>query len=279
MAFCFMLFGFFGTIISTSVILRWKQQQEQQQHNIIKNNFIFNANYHQYSASNSPSPLPPLPQYNTTYYLQRNRLLQPQHLNTQVILDWDDTLFPTSWTLLNMQNGKTNRALINEQQWKQLQALNTAVIQLFLLLIQLFGASNVCIVTNAKMSWFESSCLMYKQKFLGVRDLIVNAYNIQVISAMDSHARQKASAFMDVLGCKPHINRVVSIGDSSDEYEAVHSVCSVLNVTAKRSMSYYRFKLLQNPSLCAMTKQLNAIKAMDFAMIASKQYDDSYHFK
>ena len=80
---------------------------------------------------------------------------------------------------------------MEEHIWKQLAALNTAVIQLLLLLIQLFGASNVCIVTNAKMSWWNESCLMYKQKFVGVRDLIVNAYKIQVVSAHDSYSRQK----------------------------------------------------------------------------------------
>ena len=84
---------------------------------------------------------------------------------------------------------------------------------------------------------------------------------------------------MDILGHKAQINRVVSIGDSTDEYDAVHSVCSVLRVTAKRSMSYYRFKLLENPSLNAMTKQLNAIKALDFNQIASSGCDESYQFK
>jgi len=195
------------------------------------------------------------------------------------LLDWDDTLFPTAYTLLNMKNGRTNSHFLDEYDWAQLQELTHTVLHLLLYFIELFGASNICIVTAAKLSWWNESCLMYKKLYAEIRNIIVNTYQIRVISAFDSYQRQKSSAFMDVLKDKYNINQVISIGDSKDEYNAIHSVCSVLRVTAKRSINYYRFKLIDAPSLNAMIKQLHSIKKLDYHSISKQNIDRSYTFK
>eukprot|EP00484_Ammonia_sp_Unknown_P014801 CAMPEP_0197072886 /NCGR_PEP_ID=MMETSP1384-20130603/210322_1 /TAXON_ID=29189 /ORGANISM="Ammonia sp." /LENGTH=523 /DNA_ID=CAMNT_0042511707 /DNA_START=85 /DNA_END=1656 /DNA_ORIENTATION=- len=198
---------------------------------------------------------------------------------TQIILDWDDTLFPTAYTLLNMNQGVCSSDKLTDGEWKQLQELMQTVSCILLLFVHLFGSDNVAIVTNAKLHWFFESCQIYKSLYAPIKYLLVDLYQIRVISAHDSYSRQKSSAFRDVLSDKKNIHRVICIGDSNEEYDAIENVCQVLRITAKRSISYYRFKLLESPSLNAMIKQLRCIKKFDFFAISRDTHDQSYHFK
>eukprot|EP01084_Bolivina_argentea_P064888 118287_1 len=340
LAFCFCLFGFFGTIISTTVFLKWQTQRSGDDHDQDEdghshsdmihptsqphkpqpmqthfyqsqsNRNTFAAHHHMYNpqanqylpqhtpqlshyhtvptASHTPLPVCARtnPAYHRSYLLLPHTHYQPNPhhqmhgiRNTQIILDWDDTLFPTAYTLLNMKNGTTNSKYIDDCSWRQLEALTNTVLRLLITFVNLFGANNVCIVTNAKLSWWNDSCLLYKQLFSNIRKLVVNTYNIKVISAYDLYKRKKTSAFMDVLSNKHNISQVICIGDSNDEYEAIDSVCSVLRIAGKKSINYYRFKLLEMPSLDAMIRQLESIKKLDYYAISKQRHDQSYTFK
>ena len=158
-----------------------------------------------------------------------------------------------------------------------MSALTQRVYALLLLYISLFGAHNICIVTNAKHSWFTQSCRLYNEIYQKIRCLL---RNISVISAFDLYHSQKHCAFMDLLRNKYGINRVICIGDSEDEYTAIDSVCDCLRTSAniKRSINYFRFKLLESPSLNAMIKQLTKIERLDYSLIATQSYDQSFTF-
>jgi len=204
--------------------------------------------------------------------------------HTQVILDWDDTLFPTAFTQFQLQRGVRSSTHMATSDVAQLKLLNSSVLNLLYGFIQLFGASNVCIVSNARAQWLRESCLLYSRLYGEVLDVLVRLYRIEVISAHDRYGCKKAMAFMDVLRAKRQISQVICIGDSFEEYEAIHSVCSVFRSASagsprKRNIHYYRLKLLESPSLDAMIRQLDAIQQLDFAVVTSQHFDRSFEFQ
>ena len=199
--------------------------------------------------------------------------------NTQIILDWDDTLFPTAYTLLKMSHDsdKVNLNLVAKSDWKRLQELNNLVLYILFMFIELVGANNLVIVTNAKYEWFHQSCSLYRDLYAQVHKFCTT--RITVISAHDDYNHKKSCAMMDVMNRKPEIQKVVCIGDSIEEYDAIHSVCEVLKITRRRTLNYYRFKLLETPSLNAMITQWTAIKALDYYSISKEKQNRSHQFK
>ena len=77
--------------------------------------------------------------------------------------------------------------------------------------IKYFGSNNICIVTNAKIKWFNDSCLLYNK-------LLVIRFDINIISANDKYLRNKLYAFYNILSKKNklNINEIICIGDSFD---------------------------------------------------------------
>ena len=370
LAFCFCLFGFFGSIISASVFLHWSQKKTNNINNDINNENINDASdsqmvrysnsnnninnnnsnhqhhLYQYCVQQNPQwqmnrqhqqqqqqqyqqqqqqqqaefiTKPGYFKYNNHYFNNKFVYTSPSSSNsnlnlnsnsmlslncnnnnnnnnnnnstispvigsiygnsTQIILDWDDTLFPTAYTLLNMKNGINCSSLISNHEWLKLNELMNTVLYILLMFIQLFGSENVTIITNARRDWFNESCKIYKDLYKEVRNILVNKYKIKIISAHDSYKRQKTSAFMHLLQTKYNINQVICIGDSMEEYDAIHNVCNTLRFKTKRQIYYYRFKLLQSPSLNAMIRQLESIKNLDFNLISKQKFDSSYQFQ
>eukprot|EP01084_Bolivina_argentea_P115160 204845_1 len=112
---------------------------------------------------------------------------------------------------------------------------------------------------------------------------LITTHKINVISATDQYKSQKTSAFMNILRNKYSINKVISIGDSLQEYNDIETVCNVLRLRRRRIganiINYYRYKLVDNPSLNTMIKQLNNIKQLNYFNIAKQRYDQSEQYK
>jgi len=297
--FYFCLFGFFGAVVATSLYLRWtgsshiKPRPEASP---------VPAAARATRAATGTIPRPPAcPPCSAPCYQypphQPNQPRQPPQQpqqaypllgrHTQVILDWDDTLFPTAFTQFQLSRGVRRSGSMRSSEVSQLRALHSSVLNLLYGFIQLFGAANVCIVSNAREQWLRESCLLYHSLYAEVLDVLVRAYRIQVISAHDRYASKKAHAFMDVLRDKVihgGVDQVICIGDSREEYDAIHSVCSVFRSgpagsPRRRNIHYYRLKLLEQPSLGAMIKQLDAIQRLDFRAVASQHFDRSFEFQ
>jgi len=162
--------------------------------------------------------------------------------NTLIILDWDDTLFPTSWASKNkidlMTTASRDRYII------QFQELDRTLSS-FLKNISNYG--RIVIITNAMADWVTISSFV-----------IPNTYDIlktiDIISARDLFNNQtkntiewKKNTFqlvVDNMYNDKHVMNVISIGDA--EYEHL----ALVNLTKhhQHKIKYLKsFRLIQNP--------------------------------
>lgn len=141
---------------------------------------------------------------------------------TLIILDWDDTLFPTSWIT------KKNIDLTNDDTYnKYIVSFGKLDLLLYKLLNNFLKCGNVTIVTNAALKWvsISSNILPNTQK------LIKN--NIRVISARDQYQEKlpdKSSSWkrlvFEKLVAESHPNNsnlknIISVGDAEYEFNAL----------------------------------------------------------
>ena len=142
--------------------------------------------------------------------------------NSLVILDWDNTLFPSTWVTKNFIN--LNNIINNNEERKKYLNLFAELDDLLVILFQnILEQSNLIIVTNAMPVWIKiSSSILPKTKYL--------LNNIKVVSARKNHGSSSSDAtewkklsFIDEvanIAQNPNIS-VVSIGDASYEYNAL----------------------------------------------------------
>jgi len=135
---------------------------------------------------------------------------------TLIILDWDDTLFPTTW--VNMNNIKLSKHDLNENNIEIFKKLDTLIIKL---LKKIYKKGEIIIITNALLVWINT-CF----KILPKTKLFFDKYNIKIVSARENYRNQfrnptkwKINSFNDVNSDK-NIN-IISIGDSISEYKAL----------------------------------------------------------
>src|SRR5579885_2471110 len=91
---------------------------------------------------------------------------------TLIILDWDDTLFPTTWTV------KNNINLINNNIKNQYIVFFSKLDSLLFQLLSKFTEyGQVVIVTNAASKWIiiSSNLLPITQKFMKEKIILISA--------------------------------------------------------------------------------------------------------
>jgi len=149
--------------------------------------------------------------YNSNY-------LEINHKSTLIILDWDDTLFPTSWTV------SKNIDLINPlMRKKYIQNFHDLDIILSSLLTALSNYGTIVIITNAMPEWIElSSSVLPKTKkilqhleVISAREMYQSTYNM---------SEWKKLAFKYLIfkhAEKNRYNNLLSIGDADYEHVAL----------------------------------------------------------
>jgi hypothetical protein len=140
-----------------------------------------------------------------------------------IILDWDDTLFPTSWISDNSIN-------ITDSKFKQhhIQYFMNLDYMLYELFTHIYSIGNIdiVIVTNAQEKWIWASL-----QVLPETEKFVKRY-IQVISARDLYKKKvqsiddwKKLTFRDIIKNNSYkynsFNNIISIGDAKYEYNAL----------------------------------------------------------
>ncbi len=149
--------------------------------------------------------------------LSRNRTL--------IILDWDDTLFPTTWVTSNDINIRN----INNTEKSISSYFKQVDIELDRLLRLLLKCGHVAIITNAMLNWINiSSNILPKTS-----EILSNesgTFDIEIISARGSYQNVskdpmdwKKLAFEEIIKNNKFrkVNNIISIGDAEYEYKAL----------------------------------------------------------
>lgn len=98
---------------------------------------------------------------------------------TVIILDWDDTLLPSSW-VTQCGHRLDEPLMLDEGTKQELKRLENSVS---MLLTRLVAQGNIVIITNAETGWVELSCSKFMPQVLG------QVNKLRVVSARSSYER------------------------------------------------------------------------------------------
>lgn len=185
-----------------------------------------------------------------------------------VILDWDDTLFPTTWASSTDINSSGCSDGAKELFLPLDGILNNMIMKLI-------DHCKVVIVSNGSKSWIDS-CLNHLPVF---REL-VNIDLIEVVSARDlfedkfykDYKMWKIQAFKiclakHVLGGGP-VKQIISVGDSPHEHEALLDLQGWIDREKAKASDRIKDGLLKSiifkrgPELNEIIDQLNRLETM-----------------
>jgi len=171
---------------------------------------------------------------------------------TLIILDWDDTLFPTSWYIkndINLSNHKNRFKYIDK--FDELDKVLSETLKL----MNKYGKT--IIVTNALHSWIEISS--------SVLPLTKNIMkNMDVISARERYQGNydinewKKKTFEDETS-ETSYNNIISMGDADYEYNALVNLYDLLKVD-KKNKYLKTIKFIKTNNYNTHLEQLYVIK-------------------
>tara|TARA_Y100000768_G_C23841911_1_gene616603 strand:- start:124 stop:729 length:606 start_codon:yes stop_codon:yes gene_type:complete len=143
-------------------------------------------------------------------------------MNNLLIIDWDDTIFPTTWLLQNNIN------IQNEEVCEKYKLILSELdIILFRFLNSIINKTKIVIVTNASFDWIKKTGRLLPNSFKLIKR------NIEIISARDLYKKKypddafmwKKIVFEKLLKIyfnkKLNIQNIISIGDADYEYKAL----------------------------------------------------------
>jgi len=146
--------------------------------------------------------------------------------NNIIIIDWDDTLYPTTW--INKNKINFTDKIIKENYMLFLKDLDNSISNL---LINLNRRSDIYIITNASISWINT-CLISLPK----TENTINNGNIRKISARDIYQSKYQAKDWKILTFSNLIKdisnkvdnndilNIISLGDADYEYNALLNI-------------------------------------------------------
>ena len=188
------------------------------------------------------------------------------YLTNIFIVDWDDTLFPTTWTTANGINlNDKNDLLKYKLYYLELDKTNIN----FLSTLNEIG--EIYIVTNANIKWIETCLLSLKD----TKEFIIKN-DIKIVSARDMYSKEnmppsewKTHTFQDVMEDlslhKKNIKNntylnIVSLGDAMYEYVALINLDTYFKKNNK-NINYFlkSIKFIENPEFNLLINEINLI--------------------
>lgn len=162
-----------------------------------------------------------------------------------IILDWDNTLFPTTFVTTNKININSNKNLLSI-----FSELDNLLYKLFQKILSL---ADLMIITNASLSWINvSSNVLPNTRSLFPR--------IQIYSARNEFQNSANMDAWKINSFKKNVNNnyqnIISIGDALFEYNALVKLYFD-NPSNKRLLK--TIKLLDEPSFDKLIDQLQVI--------------------
>lgn len=142
---------------------------------------------------------------------------------TKIIIDWDDTLFPTTWFTKNKMPNLSDFLMsgsINDNT-KEIKMIDRII---YLIIKKCLRYGEVMIITNATLDWIMV-CLDFlpkTKKFLMDKKVpIISARQNTIINDM---VNNKKITFKKVININNYDN-IISIGDGMGEYLALINLC------------------------------------------------------
>jgi len=177
-----------------------------------------------------------------------------------IILDWDDTILPSSWLV---KNNLSVDNIIFEDFTEDLFIYENCVIEFF---TQLMKNGKIIIITNAEKGWIELSCEKFLPKILPLLS------KIKIVSAKSSYIKISNSPFIwkelafrvqiDVyIKNNPNIvKNIISIGDAAYEREALLKVSKdIKNLAPTNYIKSIKFN--ESPNLFLLIQQLDIVSS------------------
>jgi len=215
------------------------------------------------------------------------------YLTNIFIIDWDDTLFPTTWVNKNSMD-VTKSHTIQEYKVYFLELDRT----ISGLLESLNQVGDIWIVTNANIGWIKS-CLMFLEQ---TRKTIISN-KIRIVSARDSYSSNSTSptewkilTFQDILEdiinkiskkIKPNtFVNIISIGDAMYEYMALINLDTFIksymlnnNLPGTKSNRQFKYllkniKFIEKPEFDFVIDQMNVLNKNKDTIVNKLEFID-----
>ena len=212
------------------------------------------------------------------------------YLTNLFIIDWDDTLFPTTWVNKNKIDFN-KKDLLTEYKLYFLELDKTISV----LLESLNKIGDIFIVTNANINWIKS-CLAG----LGLTKKIIIDNNIRIVSARDSYSKNTSSptewkilTFQDIIediinrinkNIKPNtIINIISIGDAMYEYVALINLDNFIksymedkNFKDKKNFNYLlkNIKFIEKPDFDCIIDQMQVLHKNSYDIVNKLEFID-----
>jgi len=192
---------------------------------------------------------------------------------TLIILDWDDTLFPTSWSIKNNID-------LNDKNTQNKYIIFFAKLDMLLykLFFNLQKYGKVVIVTNAVKKWVYLSLNM-----LPNTQRIIEKY-IDIISARDLYQKKYPKnthlwkklifkrIFIEYFISKNIIQNIISVGDAEYELNALINLYDIDNKIDKRYLKSIKF--IETPTYDILIDQLEVLNNYLVPIINNKKHLD-----
>jgi len=176
---------------------------------------------------------------------------------TLIILDWDDTIFPTSWIARNNINLNDN-VLMKNKYFDMFSILDSILCKLFTKFL-IFG--KVLIVTNASAKWVNISAqhlpnllkIINKSiTIISARDLFQNEYPDKI------YLWKKLTFNKLIISISQYkLQNILSIGDAEYEFNATIDLYNEYARLNQRLLKTIRF--MKNPSFDDLIDELNVL--------------------
>jgi hypothetical protein len=206
------------------------------------------------------------------------------YLTNIIIVDWDDTLFPTTW--LNTNEIKLSEENIKITYKVYFQELDKSISSF---LKSYAEVGTIYIVTNANMKWIKASLNSLPLS----RKTIINN-NIRILSARDMFSEEvstqkwKLKTFETIVRTdlknifsiknKNITINILSFGDAVYEYVALINLHDILDnkTDNKKNINYYlkNIKFKPQPDFDSIIEEMDLIKKNKNQLINEKGYID-----
>lgn len=189
-------------------------------------------------------------------------------LNTIIIIDWDDTLYPTSWimnTNIDLTEPKSRYKYM--KYFKELDKYISSTIEKILL------CGDVIIITNAMPEWIELSVSILPN----TKNIIKN---IEIVSARKKYqdtyniSEWKKLTFIDILTKrlkKRNYINIISLGDAEYEHKALINLYNWQHISHKYLKSV---KFMKSTDYYNVLEQLEIIGHNISYICNNKQHMD-----